>query len=79
MNKTYNILPAIPANTPYIVHFLALSAAFLAPAMSPAKNKLSTLEALTIPAIPSGKQQNKVTKIDSINQFLGGTVYSVGI
>ena len=65
-------------NRPYIVHFLASAAALLAPAMSPARNSPSTLEALIIPAIPSGKQQNKVTKIDSTNQFLGGVLNSVG-
>jgi hypothetical protein len=31
-----------------------------------------TCEAKTIPAIPKGRQQNIVTRIDSTSQFLGG-------
>jgi hypothetical protein len=43
-----------------------------APAKSPVAHLEFTWEAKTIPAIPKGKQQNMVTRIDSTSQFLGG-------
>lgn len=67
----YKIIPIKPVQNAHLVHFPACSEALFAPCISPALNFELTLAALTIPAIPNGKQQKRVTKIDSTSQVLG--------
>ena len=60
-----------PTQNAHLVHFPACTEALSAPSKSPELNLELTFAALTIPAMPNGKQQKSVTKIDSTSHVLG--------
>ena len=66
-----------PAKKPILIHFLALSLACCASLNCPCANSELTFEALIMPTIPKGRQQNSATRIDSVIQVLGQMFVSI--
>ena len=62
---------ANPTKKPILVHFFALLLACTASSYLPSVKRVLTFDAFIMPAIPKGRQQNRVTRIDSAIHVFG--------